>query len=296
MISDSAWKLYKDKKETIWLATRKQGLFYYTPAETDTVVKFRKFNGPPSWIETSIMDIEEDTNGYLWIGTANNGLWHVRDSAFTQYTSNDGLINNCVINLLIDREGKLWAGNCRGGFLQFNGRYFENLNEGKKITSNLITGLLQDRDGNIWFGTYGSGAFVYAGSAINSFTSKPLDHDLTNAVEDNCERFWFGSQSNGLVLYDTGSYYTLNKSHGLGTNIVSSPIIDQSQNLWVCTFGGGVSHIEFPKNDIQPGRVDNCTSLAKQDTMLLIEENHMFPSLSSNKLAISLCANPFCVV
>jgi ligand-binding sensor domain-containing protein/signal transduction histidine kinase len=64
--------------------------------------------------EMKIWAIHEDTDGGLWFGTRDNGLYRLRDRRLTQFTVNDGLASNAIYNIVEDREGHFWMSGPNG--------------------------------------------------------------------------------------------------------------------------------------------------------------------------------------
>ena len=55
-----------------------------------------------------------DDRGGLWVGTKNNGLYHIERGRSTRYSVTDGLNHLEVNALLKDRAGDLWIGTRMG--------------------------------------------------------------------------------------------------------------------------------------------------------------------------------------
>src|SRR5579863_2518720 len=49
-------------------------------------------------------------DGSLWIGTNGRGLVHLKNGAFTIYTTKEGLSDNTIRTILEGRDGSLWIG------------------------------------------------------------------------------------------------------------------------------------------------------------------------------------------
>ena len=171
--------MLQDQRGFIWMATR-DGLCRYDG------VRFRIYNHdaqqPNSLSFSSILEIEEDVSGRLWVRTENNNVdcfdpvteqsRHVSDSApFRRALGRDQLMG-----IQPDRFGNVWVATRSNGFFQLKAN--GSISHRHRLMPNdslppLIQALLLDRSGRIWLATrdglfrYGptSGRFVRLGPA-----------------------------------------------------------------------------------------------------------------------------------
>ena len=55
-----------------------------------------------------IQHIAEDSNGYLWFATWDNGACRFDGDAFQTFTQQDGLCSNQIITIYLDSQTRLW--------------------------------------------------------------------------------------------------------------------------------------------------------------------------------------------
>ncbi len=219
-------KIYQDKKGDLWFGTNNYGIMRY---DGDTLVYFNEQHGLGEGRITAIL---EDAKGVLWIGTA-GGLSKfnpVRESmdvsnsakqiapVFTNYTQEDGLINNEVWSVTIDQNGIFWIGTLEG-VSRFDGKTFTDFPIPKAtvkdtnsiLSYNRITCSLEDQNGVLWFGTDGFGICKYdpsaeaAGRSPFSHLTKAnglSDNNVADLYEDQKGNIWIGSMYGGLCKYD----------------------------------------------------------------------------------------------
>jgi hypothetical protein len=100
--------------------------------------------------------IASDHSGNIWVGTEDNGLWKydAADKSWAQFTTRDGLGDNCIYALAVDNLGRVWAGHLNHGVSVYNGAKWRNYG--------LIDGPLGDRvfciaispkDNDVWIAT-----------------------------------------------------------------------------------------------------------------------------------------------
>ena len=64
--------------------------------------------------DMKVWAIHEDTDGTLWFGTRNNGLFRFHSGKLAQFSSADGLPSNAIYQILEDGEGHLWISGPNG--------------------------------------------------------------------------------------------------------------------------------------------------------------------------------------
>jgi ligand-binding sensor domain-containing protein/two-component sensor histidine kinase len=94
---------------SLWLATP-SGLGVFRQAKFETIVP-----GGPRLGDNSFNTLAAGTDGSVWAGTQNNGLWHYKAGQARLYTTTDGLGSNQIRSLSPDQDGTLWIGTKDGG-------------------------------------------------------------------------------------------------------------------------------------------------------------------------------------
>jgi ligand-binding sensor domain-containing protein len=72
-----------------------------------------------------VFTIAEDSQGSIWFGDRDTGIWKYDGTEITNYTKKDGLINDFAQSIYEDKNGKLWFGMADGNIFKFNGKTFE---------------------------------------------------------------------------------------------------------------------------------------------------------------------------
>ena len=171
---------------------------------------------PPDGAVTGVMDMLEDREGNLWIGSPGLGV------------------------LRFERE--------RHRFI----RYRNVPGDVESLAEDKVTGLYEDHEGNVWAGLHSKGIdhFAPKPTLIETFRREPgnsnsLAMDFVNAIYEDHERTrWIGNDD-GLTRIDrdTGRYTSF--PAGLGVKpMVITIIEDPSGVLWVGTFGNGLNRVD----------------------------------------------------
>ncbi len=209
-VPGSIWCIHGDKKGSFWLASRYYGLIKFNTKSGKCKSYLNDPNNSNSIAGNMLETIFEDSEGFLWIGTAFNGLdkFDPVTEEFTHINKNDSqfnLSNNSVYAINEDNNKILWVGT-RDGLNKIdlinrkNKIYKNDPNDPQSLSFNFISVIFKDRSGIIWVGTYGGG--------INKYDRKT----------DKFERF--------------------GREQRLANSIIYSILEDDDGNLWVSTNKG----------------------------------------------------------
>ncbi|BDX05397.1 two-component regulator propeller domain-containing protein [Planctobacterium marinum] len=243
--------MLKTQGNTLWFGTA-NGTSCYCPS-TQTWISLFMAEGLPN---NSVWSLLEDQQNNIWFGTNGGGiavlstgtdLTSISTADWTIYNTQNGLIGDRINSLHQDQQGNIWAGTSTGvSCLEKQSQRWVNYL--KHTSINCIT---SDRDNNIWFAT-NRGLICYnlknngwqtfkTDSGLGSNTVQSLSYAETGGL-------WVGTRM-GISHYlgeniaspDSQPFLTLTQKDGLSDNMVWGLFQDLNNNLWVATWGGGVS-------------------------------------------------------
>ncbi|WP_372769040.1 two-component regulator propeller domain-containing protein [Pseudoalteromonas sp.] len=172
----------------------------------------KKLTAEDGFVSSEIYSIIQDSQGFLWFGTAENGVMRFDGRKVVLFEfdkmSENGLSHNDAGNLMLDQQGNIWIGTWGGGANLYNpktGR-FENFihsdSETNSISSNRIQSLLHDQTGTVWLGTYDKGLNKYLGN--NQFESITKTDGGDTSLSHN--RIWDIADADDTHLWLATSY------------------------------------------------------------------------------------------
>ncbi len=82
----------------------------------------RQFTVHDGLVQQQVLDIFEDSRGYLWIGTK-IGVSKFNGESFENFKTSDGLLNDYNKQILEDSKGNIWIGS-NNGLTKFDGKNF----------------------------------------------------------------------------------------------------------------------------------------------------------------------------
>ena len=222
-------------------------------------------NNPDGLNSNSITALLKDSNGLLWIGTANAGInvYDIKNDIYTIYKFDENnpasLSHNRILSIAEGDKGEIWIGTAEG-LNRFNpeARYFSRFMSSKNspysLAGNTIHALYMDRTGGLWIGTnngldrYDSQSYRFIHHQNQPSVPNTLSNNQVYAIhEDASGVLWIGTYGGGLNKYnrqqDRFAYYRHNPddSNSLSDNFVFPILVDSEGFVWVGTYNGGLN-------------------------------------------------------
>ena len=167
-----------------------------------------------------IEHIAEDSEGYLWFATWDNGACRFDGDEFQSFTRQDGLVDNRVYFISKDSQKRLWFGTLYG-VCWYDGADFHHL-EDDGISGRPVQFIYEDREGRIWFGGHRTLGY-YDGTAFQDLIPIYLqDYDQPPAprwpnhcrgiAQDFEGHLWFGF--NYIIRFNGTSFHRYEEVEG----------------------------------------------------------------------------------
>lgn len=166
--------------------------------------------GTHPWGKRQAIVLHETTNGEVWVGTREDGLFLVAADGSEQHLSHtNGLANDLVSSIVEDREGDVWVGSDSGGLQRLRRRTLFMIAPPDLWQHRPILSVSPAHGGGLWVGTEGAGIYKLDGSGFTrlEITNTPTAKYARTAVEDRCGRLWVGTEvherlMSGLLVQD----------------------------------------------------------------------------------------------
>ena len=171
--------------------------------------QWRALAGKPGVAADQITSGLEDQGGYLWLGTAADGLFRCdTNGTVLQFTKRDGLSGNSVRTLFEDSEGNLWVGTEDDGLDRLRLPLFTVYGPAQGLSSERITTVSEGLAGELWVGTDGYGLNrLYGETArpVGAESPAPFYH-VAAVLADHQGRIWMGLRSGGIFRWQDGRF------------------------------------------------------------------------------------------
>ena len=239
--------------------------------------RFSLVEGVPS---STILDIAQDHQGYIWLGTE-DGLVRYDGYQFLTYSNIPGdstsLSQNRIEKLFVDYTGDLWIGS-KSDLDRYNSacecfvRYAVGASTDGFRQAGQINGFAEDKDHNLWIGSQQGGLFRYSRKTnqfvrfLNDSTKSEhlLDDEVRELLVDKNNTLWLGTGETFDATVSGGGLVRLNLNTGqvkrfthdqdnansLLDNRVSALLEDREGKLWIGTCQNGLHYFDPHKEEI----------------------------------------------
>lgn len=233
--------------------------------------------------QMSVMNIFQDSKGYIWFGTR-NGLNKYDGSTMKIYKAalgdgSTGLIHRQITALAEDRHGNLWVGTSQG-LSRLDMDTDEITSYGASDYPWLdthIDDILIDSKERVWVGT-ARGLWLFV---PQSETGQPLklngelDNEAVTVVKETADgRFIVGTQQKGVYVCDADfkKFRHYSTANLLPENNVADILVDNATNmLWVATAESGIVSIDMATDEAK--RYNTSNSQLSTNTIRCLARN-----------------------
>ena len=298
----------------VWAGTDRQGLWQYPPASSllqgriEALYKDREgllwmiaeqgklFNAPVrfSYYANALSEIQAmlaAPDGTLWIGTQ-HGLFVQKNNTVTpQLHSPEN-----IISLWLSPTGEIWCGTFGEGVVVFN-LQGKRLRQYKADQHLLENGSILSIGGDarrVWLATLsGLSALEFANNAatptVRHFPNVLGSNYIYKVFQDSKGRVWFGTDGQGLGLYERDSFISITNINGIALKSVYAIAEDTQGRLWFGTDNEGVfcrdgqeyHHFSYQNKVLHRSRIqgleitaDGLVVVACEDGLDLIDPGH----------------------
>ena len=178
-----------------------------------------------------VEDLYQDSQGFLWIATADGGVSRFDSARFDTFGLKDGLPSLTVMAIAEDVDGRLLFGTFGGGLAAYDGRGFQVYTTEHGLPSNEILGLQAQLDGSILVLTSAGVAWFSEGCCIKCITDvsgQPLGY-VRDMATDAGGTTWLATMNQGIISLD-------GRCMGLDEGVGQWPwkfAQDPSGHLWI---------------------------------------------------------------
>ncbi len=216
-----------------------------------------------------VRDLLEDDKGRLWIVSENDGLTLIDGKKHSTFF-NDNVLKSRLSEIKQDKEGHIYLAVQGKGIYCYDEKQhnfaFEEKTSGLPVTTFCIT-----NSGHMLLGCDGCGIMRYNPKTHqienNPFYSRDINLTKTKVksiIEDRHGNIWFCMFYKGLFMQPRAKMafgyagYRLGDQNTIGTNCVTSTLIDKSGHIWVGTDKDGLYLLD--KNNIATKHYENVPS------------------------------------
>jgi len=274
-----------NKRNALFFLVFLVSLFGSMAASHAQLLGFRYYRAQNGLLQSQVMTILQDNDGYLWFGTI-NGVFKFDGLHFVNTNRSNGLAANYINTGFKDRQGNLWFGHNNGSISKFDWqtkKYKNYFLQGRSNKSTLfITAIFEDKQDQIWFATEGKGVYCLQKDSLLHYTKQNglTDNDVFSICQPANGQLWFGTFE-GVAAFDPvrKKFTKLNKQIAFKKSIINSLLSDHQRNIWVGTADRGLVKIS---KDLKHIRIFNKKEGLKGLNIWRIyedQQNHIWVSI-----------------
>ena len=230
---------------------------------------FENIFGPSHAVKRSkIKSIYEDSRGWLWLATGNEGIAIVKNNKIFHYSKSDGLSTNNNYFFYEDNEKNIFTGG-DGGFskinyqpqtnsFRFKNFYCRTTGQNIEAFKNCVAG----PDNSLWLAGQ-QGVFLLKADTLKRYLlNEEKNINITGMKKDQSGEVWFSTKGDGIweCYFDKNNMLQLKQKFtvkvGLLSDIFLDITTDNENNIWAGSYSG----ITSIKRDNQNYFVTNYNS------------------------------------
>lgn len=289
-LSDNAvYSLFVDKEDGLWIGTYFDGI-NYLPKQYTYFKKYYPTGKNTDLQGRRVREISESTDGTLWIGTEDNGLYNfnTKTNSFEFFAPSKDFTN--VHGLCMDNDN-LWVGTFSKGVKVINSKkeIIKSYLKGDRknsLNDNSVFTICKTRTGQIYLGTL-FGLLRYNNNT-DDFTEIPELKNIFvyDIIEDSKGNLWLATYVNGAFRYDINqdkwTHYTHNEKdeNSLSYNKVLSIFEDSKKQIWLTTQGRGFCRFDAEKEVFIP--YDSSLGMPNDVIFQIVEDDNGFFWITTN--------------
>jgi signal transduction histidine kinase/ligand-binding sensor domain-containing protein/DNA-binding response OmpR family regulator len=246
LLDNSIRALHFDSQKNLWIGTR-NGLNLYNPS-LDNFRQFVPDNSTKGQLHGSfIKSISEDSRGFIWVATENNGLNRFDpDTETFDYVkaghSLKEITSNQIEKISVDNRGGLWVATRKGlnyrdpGTEEWNQYYLSPARDARILKNDLIS-VESDSQGDLWiFSRDKSISNLRKNGQLSSWS---FEHDISTTFRDLKGNIYMGTLSGEIFLLPadnpTVESIRVVVDEGQKLGAIRSVFVDPWANLWMGT-------------------------------------------------------------
>ncbi len=245
-----------DSRGNLFITVENEGIYIFN-TKKQTLKHHTKTDG--GLRENEVASLCESSTGRLFAGTT-GGLYQYNylTETFELIEKSSGMI---VATLFPGKEGSLLVGTDGAGIFRLNNNgtlaAYTPSNKQSSSFINKIQSLFVDKKGNIWCGIKYQGLELI-GASDNLFDNFSFGQSGATtsdiciySVYSNNNEVWFGSDGDGLFIFDRIARQTSQPLRALPQKKILSIFEDKNQSIWIGTWNDGLLKVNKKSHTIE---------------------------------------------
>jgi signal transduction histidine kinase/ligand-binding sensor domain-containing protein len=229
----------EDSRHTVWIGAD-SGLTHIVNGHVQPL------NAEDSFAGETILDLMQDREGSIWVGTESSGLSVLRTQKFSTFTMHDGLPEDSIRCVFQNRDGAVWIGTDSHGLVRYDHGKFTTITIKNGLSSNVILALADDPNGDLLIGTPDGLNRLHNGEVSVITSSDGLPDDFVRSLTTGQDgSMWIGTR-HGLAHWTNSRFTVYTEQQGLGNDVIGALLPATNNDLWIATLHG-LTHLSNGK-------------------------------------------------
>jgi two-component system, sensor histidine kinase ChiS len=188
--------------------------------------------------DNKIRSLLYDKQNNLWAGTLTGGVNIIKEGCFRSFFPKEINRNTFIRALAEDNQKNIWVGNDEGDIFFLKDAKLKRYETGIKINK-AIRALFFSPGNILWIGTYGEGIIRISNGKSVKLNPPGLENSRIICINQNKDgRMFFGTEKNGLYVYDGNKFSIFNKENSILPGILRGIICTDSGTAYLTSSTG----------------------------------------------------------
>lgn len=193
----------------------------------------------------------------LWVATKLHGIYRYEFKNKTWvnlHIGNSNLLSNNVRKIIKNPQGNILIGTLKGLSVFEKENYFNNYQHttfNYSLSQNSIYDIFIDNQKIVWLGTYFGGInAIYPNVlpltiyATRSNNLHRLNSDITSSFAQTKEKYWIGTEENGINIINKASGNSISVPHLTKSNLIKDLYVRENK-IYAAQYAGGYNVIDI---------------------------------------------------
>jgi signal transduction histidine kinase/ligand-binding sensor domain-containing protein len=216
----------------LWIAAEK-GLVRFDG------LTFRLFNpvGPTSEAQSSVLGVEVDRDGVLWVRLQGAALIRYSNGRFENMLSVLELPTSLITAMTRGHDGAILLTTLGQGAVAYRAGTPATVAARTKMSSSFVIAVAEPSAGDIWLGTRDTGVIRVQGEHVTAITQGLPDQKVNCLLPGDNGEVWIGTDS-GVVRWTGSEISSAGLPPGLDRVRALAMVRDRQSNVWIATTQG----------------------------------------------------------
>jgi len=228
--------LYFDRNERLWIGGNEGGLMVFEKG------RFREVTNPGFSMGSAITALQEGTDGELWIGTAEKGIfiYDPVSQRVGRFSTAEGLSSDMITTIKPDQEGDMLVGTQGGGLNRLRKNLLKTMTTADGLSHNYIMSLFANVQGEVWAASANGNVNLYKNGKFIDQTSRfGLSGKLIFSITESPARISWAAAIGELVDLKPDGNRQVFPAHTLLPNTLFHAVYaSRDGTVWVGTDAG----------------------------------------------------------